>query len=65
MNGTYHPFRVLRKHDTKIMYAAIPDIREWFVKLRNECKSPAGEAFWEQAITKLDGMIFEGLDHDI
>ncbi len=64
MNGAFQGFRVLQKHDTKIMYAAIPDLKQWFQKLRTESKSPAEEAFWEQVITKLDGMLYEGLDHD-
>lgn len=65
MNGSYHPFRVLKNHDTKIMYVAIPDVRSWFEQLRKDCPTVSEETFWTQAITKLDGMIYEGLDHDI
>jgi len=64
MNGAFQPFRVLRKHDTQIMYAAIPDLKQWFQKLKSDCKTTDEEAFWEQVITKLDAMIYEGLDHD-
>lgn len=65
MNGAYQPFRVLRKHDTKVIYVAIPDMKQWFQNLKNDCKTPNEEAFWQQVVTKLDGMIFEGIDDDI
>jgi hypothetical protein len=65
MNGKHHPFRVLRKHDTKIMYVAIPDVKAWFEKLKSESSTVKEEAFWDQAAAKLDSMIYEGLDHDL
>lgn len=65
MNGTFHPFRLLRKRDTQIMYVAVPDLKTWFEQLRSECSTVGEEAFWQEAIEKLDKMIYEGLDYDL
>lgn len=65
MNGAFHPLRVLRKHDTKIMYVAVPDVKAWFERLKSDSQTVSEEAFWEQVTEKLDTIIYEGLENDI
>ena len=65
MNGAFHPFRVLKKKQSGIMYVAIPDLLQYFEERRNEVASTGEEALMTDIIEKFQHMIYEGLDHDL
>jgi hypothetical protein len=65
MTGGYHAMRVLKKKDSGIMYAAVPDLLKYYEIEKLACKTPEEEQIWITLIEKFTSIIYEGLDHDL
>ena len=65
MTGGFHAMRVLKKRDSGVMYAAVPDLIKYFEDEKLHCKTEDEEALWIKLIDKFTHIIYEGIDHDI
>jgi hypothetical protein len=65
MTGGYHVMRVLKKHDSGIMYAAVPDLLKYYEQAKLECKTPEEEQIWIKLIDKFTNTLYESIDHDL
>ena len=65
MTGSHHPFRVLKKSSTGLIYVALIDLVSYFETKRNESKTTLEEELWDSEADKFRTMIYEGLNHDL
>ena len=65
MTGAPHPFRILKKRATGVLYVAMPDLMTYFENKRNDSKTTLEEELWDVEAEKFRTMIIEGLDHDL
>lgn len=65
MNGVYQPFRLIKKRATGILYVAMPDLLDYYHKMRNECVTLAEEQMWCDLIENLGKMVIENQNHDL
>lgn len=65
MIGAHHPFRIIKKRSTGVIYVAIADLVSYFEKMRNESKTTFEEELWDAEAEKFKTMIYQGLNHDL
>lgn len=65
MNGAFQPFRLIKKRATGILYVAMPDLLEYYHKMRNECATLKEEQMWCDLIENFSRMVIENKDHDL